>query len=358
MPLTVYLKKYFKINKQFGSRDRKYITELIVGFYKIGKQKTIASETIQMLAGSFLSGNLPLLFFQKVNNSLAENYHLSFDEKLSFVKKEFNIEIELPFALTDSISKEEYIQYLFSNSNVFIRIRNNKKAIENSLQKNNISFKNISEDCIALPSNTNIAQVLTKVDEYVIQDFSSQMVGEYFHPKPNETWWDCCAASGGKSILLLDKKINIHLLVSDIRESILQNLKTRMSQYHYAQHYNAKVIDMCKPINLLEKYDRIILDAPCSGSGTWGRNAEQFYFFTKEKLKEFQLLQKNILKNALQRLNEQGVLYYITCSIFENENEKIMSGLDKEKYKIVQQKLLNAIEFGGDCIFFAEIKKI
>ncbi len=356
LPLAVYLKKFFKSNPRFGSRDRKYIAELVYGIYRLGKNQHHLSVRSRLLSGSFLSGNLPVIFFEKTDRQLAENYHLPFAEKKKFVAAHYKIIFDIPYKLTYGMTEEEYIEYLFQPSKVFIRIRKHQGKIIEILGQKEVSYTMITDTCLSLLLNTKVQEVLPDTDEYVIQDYASQLAGNFFNPVNNETWWDCCAASGGKSLLLLDKNKNINLTVSDIRASIIENLHERFRQYNYRK-YRAFVIDVSKGIKQDFAFDKIIADVPCSGGGTWGRNPEQFYFFDEEKLNAFHELQKKILGNVLTHLKAGGTLYYFTCSIFAEENEVVISTIDENKYRIVQQQLLKGFQYGGDCLYFCEIRK-
>ncbi|WP_315817441.1 hypothetical protein [Paraflavitalea speifideaquila] len=87
-------------------------------------------------------------------------------------------------------------------------------------------------NCIALANASKVDELIQLNKEAVIQDYSSQRVGELLKvegwPRPGIPVWDCCAASGGKSILACDILGKIDLIVSDIRESIIVNLKSAL----------------------------------------------------------------------------------------------------------------------------------
>lgn len=356
LPLSVYLRNYFKSKRNLGSRDRKYIAELMYGIYRLGRQAEHLTVRERLLAGSFLSGKLPLLFFEKTDQVLAGQYHLSFAEKKAFISKHYQMSFKFPFTLTAHISEDEYLDYLFQPSHVFIRIRTNVKRIIAALQKQGVVFTVIHDQCISLPANSKMQDLLPNENEYAIQDYASQLSGEYFNPVAGELWWDCCAASGGKSLLLLDKKVPIDLLVSDIRTSIIQNLQVRFRKYGH-NNYQAMVMDVSKPQPSLPLFDKIIADVPCSGAGTWGRSPEQLYFFNAEKLDSFHKLQCSVLQQVLTHLKTDASLYYFTCSVFKEENEEVINSIDSAGYTVVQQKLLKGFQYGGDCLFFCEIKK-
>jgi 16S rRNA (cytosine967-C5)-methyltransferase len=212
---------------------------------------------------------------------------------------------------------------------VFIRIRKNKRDIQQILSKNQIEYIEENNECFSMHANVKLDELLAPAD-YVIQDIASQQTGHFFEPHAKERWWDCCTASGGKSIMLLDKQPNIQLTVSDVRDSILKSLHHRFSQYNYQSKYVSHSIDLSQPVTQFPSnyFDQIICDVPCSGSGTWARSPEQYYFFTEEKLNEFHSKQLVIASEALQKLKPGGTLYYITCSVFEQE-KLLLRGLSK-----------------------------
>lgn len=142
--------------------------------------------------------------------------------------------------------------------------------------------------------------------------------------------WDVCAASGGKSILLWDLIGPFDLTVSDSRASILSNLSTRFSEAGI-QGYKKFVADLTRPVSFEgnKKFDLMVVDAPCTGSGTWGRTPEQLVFFEQEKIGEYVQLQRQILTNSLPHLKPGGRLVYITCSVFKEENEGNVKWLEE-----------------------------
>ncbi|HPI55451.1 MAG TPA: hypothetical protein PLU10_12210, partial [Chitinophagaceae bacterium] len=359
MPLNLFLKEFFKSNRKFGSRDRKLIAELVYGFYRLGKQADGFDKRIALVCGAFLSGRLPLKFFEKAADYLVQAFDKTVEEKWGFLQQFASFTHEIPFDFGNDFNTQLYRQYLCTNPKVFIRIRQHKELILRSLAKGQIPFERISDHCLAFEQSVQLQDVLTDAD-YVIQDYASQMTGELFHPQKGEKWWDCCCASGGKSILLLDKKVPISLTVSDIRANILQSFHPRMMRYNYQSAYTSHVLDATLDITQLKTsyFDKIICDVPCSGSGTWRRTPEQFYFFTPEKLEEFHHRQVKILSNVLSFLKQDGELYYITCSVFRRENEDVLAEVAKEfDIEIASQQYCNAMELGGDQLFLAVVKK-
>jgi 16S rRNA (cytosine967-C5)-methyltransferase len=359
MPLHLFLKEYFRNNKKFGSRDRKYISELLYGIYRLGKANEHLRVRDRLLIGSFLSGRLPILFFEKVNKELAIRYEAHIQEKMAYVIEAYQCDFSVPFALTTGISEEQFIQNLYAHPRVFIRIRKNHTTIEEKLIQQAIAFQRVSANCLSFDASIKLNELLDPSD-YVIQDYASQLTGDHFKPASNESWWDCCTASGGKSIMLLDKNSSIKLTATDIRETILKNLHERMRVYGYESHYVSFNLDVTKDVSgqLKNKFDAIVCDAPCSGAGTWGRSPEQYYFFTQEKLAQFATLQSDIMQHIIDQLKPDGKLYYITCSVLKHENEEIMDTFIQQNpdYSYIAE-CIDTTTLGGDMMYIAEVRK-
>ncbi|HUN02416.1 MAG TPA: methyltransferase domain-containing protein, partial [Niabella sp.] len=179
-------------------------------------------------------------------------------------------------------------------------------------------------------------------------------------PHPQINIWDCCAGSGGKSILAADFFRRYKLTVSDKRKSILANLQKR---FRNAGIKSFKIImaDLSKPVSKITggPFDLIIADVPCSGSGTWGRTPEQMHCFDKNEIDEYTALQRTIITNSISYLKKDGYLLYLTCSVFEKENEDNTKFLSKENgLKIMHQQYLKGYEMKADTLFGSLMKKI
>jgi 16S rRNA (cytosine967-C5)-methyltransferase len=336
LPLHHFLKGFFKQHPYMGSRDRRQITQLVYQYYRLGHLwKGVKSTSARILMGNFLceqEGNELLKFFHP---ELNEKISLPVDEKLSFLGSE-DVTDMFPFAeeLSHGIDSNAFCRSFFIQPHLFIRTRNNKQfSILRLLEKAAVAFEVLGENTIALPNSTKIDTIITDKSWYEVQDASSQKAGALFNAQAGEQWWDSCAASGGKSILLLDKQPAVKLMVSDVRASIIQNLHQRFKEAGI-RHYESIVMDLTAPVSLSvikdRRFDHIILDAPCSGSGTWGRTPESLSYFSEKQIIDYQQLQKKIAANVVQLLKPGGTLIYITCSVFRKENEDVVSFLEEQ----------------------------
>jgi 16S rRNA (cytosine967-C5)-methyltransferase len=197
----------------------------------------------------------------------------------------------------------------------------------------------------------------------VIQDYSSQRTGDFMQwlaaeKRPIKTW-DCCAASGGKSILAKDILDTIDLTVSDIRPAVLDHLKKRFSEAGINK-YHVLPADLSKPgsVSAKQRYQFIIADTPCTGSGTWGRNPERLCYFKRKEIEAYSLLQQKIVTAAMNCLQPGGYFLYITCSVFKNENEDMIAFLQETQgVELLQMELLHGYQQKADTMFAAMMKK-
>jgi 16S rRNA (cytosine967-C5)-methyltransferase len=220
--------------------------------------------------------------------------------------------------------------------------------VRRKLTKEEVPFTELSKEGIAVSPTTKLDDFLMINKEAVIQDINSQKVlgpvVDYLKDTNQRiNAWDCCAASGGKSILLKDTFPNSQLTVSDIRSSIIINLRKRFKEAGIF-NFESFVVDISDPHyrnNML--YDLVICDAPCSGSGTWGRTPEQLYFFTEDKIRHYASLQQKISGKASQNVRKGGLFLYITCSVFKEENESVTEFIQQNS----SLKLYNMQYFSG-----------
>ena len=159
-------------------------------------------------------------------------------------------------------------------------------------------------------------------------------------------------------MLLHDQEPTVKLVVSDIRESILANLDERFQQAGIIK-YQKKLLDLTQNNDQsLTDYvfDGIILDAPCSGSGTWGRTPEMISQFEPQKIEFFNRLQKTIAANVAKHLKPGKPLIYITCSAFRAENEDLVDYLVSELgLKLESKQVLKGYEHKADTMFVSRL---
>jgi 16S rRNA (cytosine967-C5)-methyltransferase len=361
------LKKYFSQNKKHGSKDRKQIAALCYHYFRVGMAvSSLVSIDEKLLLATFLIEKEPSSILEKLKPEWNEKITLDLQQKIEMVKDFFLLEKLFPFKneLSDEISFHQFSLSFLIQPKLFFRIRPGfQKQVFDKLKTAEISFEKINENCLAFSNAEKISDVVDVDKEAVIQDFNSQhtlnlLTSHVAHQTSNISVWDCCAASGGKSILAFDLLKSIQLTVTDTRKSILENLRKRFAKAGIKK-YDSFVADVSASSFAFEKkFDLIIADVPCSGSGTWSRTPEQLIFFNEKKIQGYSILQKKIVSNVVKSLNDEAYLLYITCSVFEKENEENINFF-KEKLglEFIESNYFKGYEMQADTLFAALLRK-
>lgn len=351
-PLHHFLKAYFKKEPKLGSRDRKAISAAAYAWYRVGKgiDGGVSSEANIMAALAYC-GEIPKALLPK-DGTGSEIAAPEIDlKKIS--------SFDAP--MSDGTSREEWIANIGRQPRLFLRVRKNKTEIKRRLDTAEVPQEWISETCLSLPNGTRVEDLL-QADWYVVQDAASQDTGKFLTGSHGETWWDCCSGAGGKSLLLIEQSPGIKLLSTDIRQTILKNLRERFSLYGFSAP-ETMVLDTEEKHAVdaalgSRMFNGIICDVPCSGSGTWARTPESLFFFNPVTIATYAEKQRAILQNAAARLKPGGRLMYITCSVFRAENEDVIEAVaGKAGLEQVSGGLINRFGIGGDALFAVELRK-
>jgi len=183
--LAGFLKSFFYANKKYGSKDRKQISHLCYCYFRLGKMKIEMTVEERILLGLFLcsdqSNEILQLLKPVWNNKVSE----SLDEKLSLIQVENSNESIFPFTdeLSTDIEKTDFIFSHLIQPDIFLRLRPKKEEIvKQKLQDAGIDFKIISDRSLAFPAASKIDNVIELDKDAVVQDYSSQRVGEFLSP--------------------------------------------------------------------------------------------------------------------------------------------------------------------------------
>ncbi len=380
-PFASFLKKYFGRNKKYGSRDRKQIGHLCYSYFRLGKALLDIPVEERVLIGLFLCSDMPTEILEQLKPEWNKNIRLPVKEKLLMINYSLFIENVFPWQeeLSGGIDYEKFCESFFIQPDLFIRLRPGRESgVKTKLSDHGIDFSETSSTCLSLPNASGIENIIELDKEAVVQDLNSQQTGTLLtnfkskisNQKPRV--WDCCAASGGKSLMLYDIDPDIKLTVSDIRESILFNLKKRFAKAGL-KNYKSFVADLTQPNfskgptglrwrvlsdkSQISNFNLIVCDAPCTGSGTWSRTPEQLYFFDN-KIEQYCLLQKKIVSNIIPRLGKDGRLLYITCSVFKKENEEVVEFIQSNsELELIRMELLKGYDKKADTMFAALFKR-
>jgi 16S rRNA (cytosine967-C5)-methyltransferase len=163
---------------------------------------------------------------------------------------------------------------------------------------------------------------------FEVQDEGSQLVAELVAPRPGDQVLDLCAGGGGKTLALsaaMENKGQIHAYDADRRR-----LAPIIERLRRAGTRNVQVHDEAGALGALEgRMDRVLVDAPCTGTGTWRRRPDTKWRLTEKSLAERTGEQDAVLAEARRFVRPGGLLVYVTCSVLPQENDdRIAAFLD------------------------------
>lgn len=215
-------------------------------------------------------------------------------------------------------------------------IKTTKEQILKVLIDNNISYEEINWYDSALVVNTT-EENLAKLDIYnngeiYLQSLSSQLPPLFLNPKENELILDMAAAPGGKTTQIAALSNNKAMITAIEKNKI----RSERLQYNIDKQGAKKVSVLNTDARNLNEYfmfDKILLDAPCSGSGTITNN--NFNNFNEDLVNRSIKFQTSLIEEAIKHLRVGGELIYSTCSILKEENEDIIDYC-LNKYKNIE----------------------
>lgn len=367
-PLVHYLKAYFTQEKKHGAKDRKYITHLCYSYYRLGHALKELTVKERLRIALFFAEKTPGYWSGLYKPDWIKNWNINIEQRVGFIEQLYPVfSIQHIYPWKEEMSEGIELPALsigeFTQPDLFIRVRPGfETVVRTKLIDAAIPFQELSDVTLVLSNGTKLDTILAIDKEVVIQDLNSQRVRLLLPaqlPSPVRIW-DCCAASGGKSILVYDHLRKVSLTVSDARSSILHNLKQRFERAGI-DRYDAFIADLSVSTFSYtgQPYDLVICDAPCTGSGTWSRTPEQLAFFSTDKITLYTALQRKITQNVATTIQPGGYLLYITCSLFRRENEEIVKQLLEQNHslELVVQQLMTGYHQKSDTMFAALLRR-
>jgi 16S rRNA (cytosine967-C5)-methyltransferase len=361
VPFAAWLKSYFAHHKKFGSKDRKNVAHLCYCNFRLGNALKELPADERMLVAVFLGSDGEQFVLGELRPEWNANVSRPLQEKIDMLGFPIDANGLFPFLnfVSASVDRNAFALSHLVQPLVYLRVRpGHLDTVRQKLSGAGISFEQVEPHCLALHAASKADQVLNLDAEAVVQDVNSQRVISLLEGVlPENTsfeCWDCCAASGGKSILLHDRYPRVSLSVSDVRESILLNLSSRFRRAGI-EDYRSFVADLYQGALFKDKtFDLVLCDAPCSGSGTWGRTPEQLTFFAADKIEQYRALQEKISVHSSRQVRSGGYFLYITCSVFARENEDMTDYIQKHTaLKLCVQKYFEGYREQADTLFAA-----
>lgn len=173
---------------------------------------------------------------------------------------------------------------------------------------------------------TALLREMSAAGEIYLQDEASQLVADALEVKRGERVLDLCAAPGGKTTLMADRAADAAFIVAADRSATRMATIISTMRLHELKSITPVLLDATEPLPFeRESFDRVLVDAPCSGTGTLRANPEIRWRLAPTDFDTFAHQQKRILSRAVEVLKPGGRLVYSTCSVEREENEEVIA---------------------------------
>lgn len=265
-----------------------------------------------------------------VNAVLREVCRINLDEEDLGDEIKFSINKELLKMLNKSYSKKtvkKLLKSFFYKSDFVIK---QNKLKENNLKTNLENQGFVLEEHPFLKDSFIVRNPESIIDtnefkegKFIIQDGSCSLCAEVLEPMENSVVLDICAAPGSKSCNIQELTNNQSIIYcNDINNNKIDRIKENVYKcgVENVQYLNFDATILQE--DLINKFDRILVDAPCSATGVINKNPEIKLFRTKKDVEDLVETQRRILENCEKYLKKGGILVYSTCSLLKEENEE------------------------------------
>ena len=209
-----------------------------------------------------------------------------------------------------------------------IRVNKRKiimKEFEQLLKKKEISFIALANEGLILKDTNNVKEIPGFDDGlFSVQDFGAQLASALLDLKNNYLVLDACAAPGGKTTSMLENS-NINLIALEKSTHRARKIIENLKRLKLEATVITKPLDNKNNWWNKKQFDRILLDVPCSASGIVRRHVDMKWLRRFSDIEKFADMQLDLLNNAWPLLKPRGKLLYVTCSIFKEENEEVIS---------------------------------
>ena len=258
--------------------------------------------------------------------------------------------------LTSQYTKKELSEIISvyqRTPEVAYRINRRKCSFEDL---KDLDIERIDEDLFTSQKNL-LETSLYRSGWFYVQDPNSASLYRHLDLKKDDTVLDVCSAPGSKIFNCLDVVSEDNAYANDIHEKRVQLIRNMADRLGYSGiHYLCE--DGCRLKDVLDvSFDKILLDAPCSGLGVIGRKPDLKFHIKPESLDELQKLQLELLSSMDPLLKKEGILLYSTCTLNKKENGRLVrSFLEKNiNYLLLEEETI--INDRGDCFYYAKMKK-
>lgn len=330
-PADGIIDEYLKARKYIGSKDRRFIADTVWNIIR-NRMK------LEFDAGSKEYRKILLTYLKSKDENIAEVFDggqyspaALTEEEIAWLAEENDevyppyVEAETPEWLYKKVQNLNLLKSLNNRAGADFRINvKSREMVIDKLKAEGFTFYPTPYSPLGVRSEERISLgncIAYKEGEIEVQDEASQIAAILCDVKPEHKIIDYCCGAGGKSLAmayLLQNKGNV--FAHDIEKKRLMAIKPRMERLNVK---NIELIDFLATSD--REFDRFVVDAPCSGTGTWRRSPDAKFRLNQGMIDKLNKIQIDLLFKAYEKTKVGGRIIYITCSILNEENEEIIA---------------------------------
>lgn len=300
-------------------------------------------------AANFTNGIL-----RNIDRNIEEFKSVDIDDPVKRLSITYSYNEEIISYLMKYFKKEDLnsiLDALSKRPSLSIRVNDNKTSIEvlqKSLREKGFNTKrsDIAENCLIVDKPFNLTDTQEFLNgHFTIQDQGSIKVSEVLNPTQNSLILDLCAAPGSKSTHLAQiSKGRSKVIANDISTTKLSKIEENFNRMDFDNYEITNYDATVKVEEFVDKFDYVLVDAPCSGLGVIMRKPEIKLNRTLKEIKDLSNIQYKILNNAIDYLKKGGNIVYSTCTIGDLENKDIVNKILKNRAD-VEIEMVNDKEY-------------
>ena len=314
-------------------------------FYLKEKDYVVNNEYVELgknkYEKSFINALLHKIKTLKEPNTLSSKYNLP-EWIVNLLSKQY-----------DEDDFKRIIKVYQSIPSVYYRLNTNKAKIEDLY----LLDINVVDENIFTSKNNLLNSDEYKKGLFYIQDYNSASLYKHLDLNKDSIFLDVCSAPGSKLFNALDIIKQENAYSNDMNTNRLELIKKMANKLGYDNIHYLNYDGRLLKDNLNIKFDRILLDAPCSGLGVISRKPDLKFHIKPESLDELEKLQYELLNSMNVLLKSDGILLYSTCTLNKKENSKLIRKFlsNNEKYVLLEEDtIINEL---GDCFYYCKMRK-
>ncbi len=349
-PADAKLSQFFRNNRELGNKERAFVAESVYGVLR--RLRFLSKVTSEDNASDDARKLILAWLLRVEGKSIRELESILTEQQKEWAitikaKKTDDFPLEVRADVRDWLWKKLVAEYgedealticrsMFEQASLDLRVntvKTNREEVleklmaENTANELNVAATTLSPIGIRMPNRLAITRHKLFMDGHIeVQDEGSQLLAYLVAPKRGEMVADLCAGAGGKTLALGALMRNTgRLYAYDVSESRLNNLGKRHKRSGLS-NIHSQVINNENDIKIKRlsgKFDRVLVDAPCSGIGTLRRNPDLKWRLTEQDVLDLTKNQTSILARAGKMIKAGGRVVYATCSLLRDENEAI-----------------------------------